>query len=225
MKKGKNGLYAKYIKRILDIVCAALAMILFFLLFALIAVLVRMRLGKPVIFQQVRPGKNGKPFALYKFRTMTDQKDSNGRLLPDDLRLTPFGAALRKTSLDELPEIWNILIGDMSIVGPRPLLMEYLPYYTAEEAHRHDVRPGLTGLAQINGRNFIDWDARIAKDVEYVKNISFFLDLTIVAKTAFQMKTPMRSKVISLKSGRNRQPDRRDRIHEQRQCLLVGAHW
>lgn len=187
MKKGKNGLYAKYIKRILDIVCAALAMILFFLLFALIAVLVRMRLGKPVIFQQVRPGKNGKPFALYKFRTMTDQKDSNGRLLPDDLRLTPFGAALRKTSLDELPEIWNILIGDMSIVGPRPLLMEYLPYYTAEEAHRHDVRPGLTGLAQINGRNFIDWDARIAKDVEYVKNISFFLDLTIVAKTAFQM--------------------------------------
>ena len=187
MKKGKNGLYAKYIKRILDIVCAALAMILFFLLFALIAVLVRMRLGKPVIFQQVRPGKNGKPFALYKFRTMTDQKDSNGRLLPDNLRLTPFGAALRKTSLDELPEIWNILIGDMSIVGPRPLLMEYLPYYTAEEAHRHDVRPGLTGLAQINGRNFIDWDARIAKDVEYVKNISFFLDLTIVAKTAFQM--------------------------------------
>lgn len=187
MKKGKNGFYAKYIKRILDIIFSFSAIVLFFWLYVLIAILVRIKIGKPILFKQTRPGKNGEPFNIYKFRTMTDQRDDNGKMLPDKKRLKPFGAVLRNASLDEIPEVWNILIGDMSFVGPRPLLMEYLPYYTETEAHRHDIRPGITGLAQINGRNYIDWDSRIAKDVEYVNNLSFFLDVKIAFQTLFQI--------------------------------------
>lgn len=187
MKYGKHWVYARFIKRSLDILCSTIVLLLFSWLYALIAVLVRCKLGKPVLFKQIRPGKDGKPFAICKFRTMTDQRDASGKLLPDDVRLTRFGNILRKTSLDELPEVWNILTGSMSVVGPRPLLMEYLPYYTAEERRRHDVRPGLTGLAQISGRNYIEWDARLAKDIEYVDHVSFSLDARIAARTVLQL--------------------------------------
>lgn len=183
-------MYERYIKRILDIICASLALIVFGWLYILIAILVRIKLGSPVLFKQERPGKidpkTGKEttFYLYKFRSMTDAKDENGNYLPDDVRLTKFGRLLRSTSLDELPEAFNILRGDMSIIGPRPLLMEYLPYYTEEEHHRHDVRPGLSGWAQINGRNAIDsWEQRFKFDLEYVNNVSFFFDAKIVFKT------------------------------------------
>lgn len=183
MRKGKDSFYCRYIKRILDIFCALLAMIVFCWLYALIAILVRIKLGSPVIFKQQRPGLNEKIFTLYKFRTMTDERDEDGNLLPDDVRLTRFGRLLRSTSLDELPEAWNILRGDMSVVGPRPLLVEYLPYYTEEEHHRHDVRPGLTGWAQINGRNTVTWEDKFAYDLEYIKKISFTFDVSIVFKT------------------------------------------
>jgi len=152
-------------------------------LLLVIAILVRIKLGSPVIFKQPRPGLNEEIFTLYKFRTMTDERDENGELLPDEVRLTSFGKFLRSTSLDELPELWNILKGDMSFVGPRPLSVKYLPYYTEEERRRHKVRPGLTGLAQINGRNTAIWEKRFAFDVQYVDNISFFADLRILAET------------------------------------------
>ena len=183
MKKGKDSFYAKYIKRVLDIICALAAMIVFCWLYAVIAVLVRIKLGSPVIFKQPRPGKNEKIFNLYKFRSMTDARDENGDLLPDDMRLTKFGRILRSTSLDELPEAWNILKGDMSLIGPRPLLIEYLPYYTAEEHHRHDVRPGLSGWAQVNGRNLAEWDTRLALDAEYAEKVSFAFDVKIIWMT------------------------------------------
>ena len=154
---GKDSFYCRYIKRILDICCALAAMIVFCWLYAIVAILVRVKLGSPVIFCQERPGKDEKIFKLYKFRSMTDERDENGDLLPDDVRLTKFGRFLRSTSLDELPEAWNILKGDMSVIGPRPLLVRYLPYYTEEERHRHDVRPGLSGLSQVSGRNFLRW--------------------------------------------------------------------
>ena len=147
------------------------------------AVLVRVKLGSPVLFAQDRPGKDEKIFKLYKFRTMTDARDENGELLPNDKRLVPLGRKLRSTSLDELPELFNIVKGDMSIIGPRPLLIRYLPAYTEEERHRHDVRPGLSGLAQANGRNFVKWDQRLAYDIEYVNKITFIGDLKIVAET------------------------------------------
>lgn len=143
-------------------------------------------MGSPVLFKQERPGKNEEIFKLYKFRTMTDARDENGNLLPDEVRLTKFGRALRATSLDELPEVFNILKGEMSLVGPRPLTIQYLPYYSEEERHRHDVRPGLSGLAQVNGRNFIDWDHRLAFDVQYVKKITFIGDLRIILQTALK---------------------------------------
>ena len=149
----------------------------------IVAILVRIKLGSPIIFKQQRPGKNEKIFTLYKFRTMTEKKDGNGNLLPDAERLTKFGKFLRSTSLDELPELVNILKGDMAIVGPRPLLVKYLPYYTEEEKHRHDVRPGLTGLAQVNGRNNLDWNERFETDLKYVNSISFKGDLTIILNT------------------------------------------
>ncbi len=149
-------------------------------LFFVLAVLVRTKLGSPIFFKQERPGKNEKVFTLCKFRTMTDKRDENGNLLPDSIRLTKFGKILRATSLDELPELLNILTGDMSIIGPRPLLVSYLPYYTEEEKLRHTVRPGLTGLAQVSGRNFIDWDSRFKKDVEYVRNLSFGMDMKVL---------------------------------------------
>ena len=178
-----NGLYNKYIKRILDILISLTFIILFSWLYLILVILVRIKLGSPVLFCQERPGYNEKIFKLYKFRTMTDKRDEKGNLLPDSERLTRFGSMLRSTSLDELPEMFNILKGDMSLIGPRPLLVEYLPYYTEEERLRHSVRPGLTGLAQVSGRNYLAWDKRLAKDVEYVNHISFIMDVRIIIKT------------------------------------------
>lgn len=179
-------MYKKYFKRAIDIACALAAIIVFFWLYIIVAILVRVKLGSPVLFKQDRPGKDGKIFKLYKFRTMTDKRDEKGELLPDEIRLTKFGKLLRKTSLDELPEAFNILKGDMSVVGPRPLLVEYLPYYTEEEARRHSVRPGLSGLAQINGRNAITWEEKFAWDIKYVDNITFVSDVKIIWRTIFK---------------------------------------
>lgn len=179
------GPYERFVKRPLDVVCALLALIVFCWLYALVALLVRIKLGSPVLFKQERPGKGEKIFMLYKFRSMTDEKDENGELLPDEIRLTRFGRFLRKTSLDELPEALNILKGDMSVVGPRPLLVEYLPRYSEEQHHRHDVRPGLSGYAQVNGRNTVSWNERFDMDVWYTRHISFALDVKIVMKTVF----------------------------------------
>lgn len=176
-------MYAKYIKRILDLILSLMALIVLMPLMIIIGILVRINLGSPIIFKQKRPGKNEKIFTLYKFITMTDKRDIDGNLLPDEYRLTKFGKFLRSTSLDELPELINIIKGDMAIVGPRPLLVEYLPYYTEEEKHRHDVRPGLTGLAQVNGRNAISWEEKLKYDTEYIKKISFYSDLKIIFKT------------------------------------------
>ena len=178
------GSYEKYFKRVLDVFCGLAALLVFWWLYIIVAVLVRIKLGSPVLFKQERPGKNEEIFRLYKFRTMTDARDENGNLLPDEVRLTKFGRALRATSLDELPEVFNILKGEMSLVGP--LTIQYLPYYSEEERHRHDVRPGLSGLAQVNGRNFIDWDHRLAFDVQYVKKITFMGDLRIILQTALK---------------------------------------
>lgn len=176
-------MYAKYIKRILDLILSLMALILLMPLMIIIGILVRINLGSPIIFKQKRPGKNEKIFTLYKFRTMTDKRDIDGNLLPDEYRLTKFGKFLRSTSLDELPELINIIKGDMAIVGPRPLLVEYLPYYTEEEKHRHDVRPGLTGLAQVNGRNAISWEEKFLEDLEYIKNMGVKNDIKIIFKT------------------------------------------
>ena len=176
-------MYARYFKRVFDVFCALMAIMVFWWLYLIVALLVRIKLGSPVIFRQKRPGFKGKIFTLYKFRTMTDKKDAEGRLLPDEERLTRFGRLLRKTSLDELPEAFNILKGDMSVVGPRPLLVEYLGYYTEEEMHRHDTKPGLTGLAQINGRNAISWEEKFRYDLEYVDNITFMGDVRIIFST------------------------------------------
>ena len=173
-------MYAKYIKRLLDFILSLFAIIELSPIMLIIYILVRIKLGKPAIFKQKRPGKDEKIFTLYKFRTMTDKKDENGNLLPDEDRITKFGKMLRSTSLDELPELFNILKGDMSIVGPRPLLVEYLELYNEEQRHRHDVRPGLTGLAQISGRNAISWEDKFKKDVEYIRKITFMGDIKIV---------------------------------------------
>ena len=175
--------YEKYIKRLLDVLLSALALVVLSPVLLIVAVLVRCKLGSPVLFKQPRPGKNGKIFNMYKFRTMTDARDENGNLLPDEVRLTAFGKWLRSTSLDELPELWCILKGDMSIVGPRPLLVKYLPLYNEEQRHRHDVRPGLTGWAQVNGRNAISWEEKFQLDVWYVRNLSFMLDVRILFLT------------------------------------------
>ena len=176
-------MYEKYIKRVLDLIFSFI--LLFFLWPALLIlwILVRVKLGGPAIFKQERVGKNEKIFTLYKFRSMTSEKDEKGELLPDEKRLTKFGKLLRATSLDELPELFNILKGDMSFVGPRPLLVRYLPYYNEEQRHRHDVRGGLTGLAQVKGRNLLSWEERFQLDVEYVKKESFFMDLKIIFMT------------------------------------------
>ena len=176
-------MYQKYIKRLLDIILSLLAIIITFPIFLIIGILILMFIGQPVIFRQKRPGKNEKIFTMYKFRTMTNKKDEDGNLLPDELRLTKLGKFLRKTSLDEIPEFINILKGDMSFVGPRPLLVEYLPYYTEEEHHRHDVRPGLTGLAQVSGRNLLFWEERFQLDIKYVNNVTFLNDAKIILKT------------------------------------------
>lgn len=176
-------MYQKWLKRLIDIVVSAAGIIVLSPVLLILWILVRVKLGKPAIFTQERPGKDEKIFKLYKFRSMTDKRDEKGELLPDEVRLTAFGEKLRGTSLDELPELFNILKGDMSLIGPRPLLVGYLPYYTKREQLRHSVRPGLTGLAQVSGRNFIAWDDRLAKDVEYVENLSLLLDLKIFLKT------------------------------------------
>ncbi len=189
MEEVKRGSYALFFKRLMDIICSLFLIIVFCWLYVIVAILVRIKLGSPVLFKQDRPGKidpetgKEKIFRLYKFRTMTDARDEKGELLPDKVRLTPFGSWLRRTSMDEIPELFNILKGDMSLIGPRPLLVQYLPYYTETERHRHDVRPGLSGLAQVNGRNLVKWDQRLSYDVQYVKNITFTGDLKILFQT------------------------------------------
>ena len=176
-------MYRVFFKRFLDFILSLLAIIILLPVLLIVAVLVRIKLGSPVIFIQERPGKNEEIFKLYKFRTMTDEKDKNGNLLPDEIRLTKFGKLLRSTSLDELPELFNILKGDMSIIGPRPLLIKYLTLYNEQQKHRHDVRPGFTGWAQCNGRNAISWEEKFDLDVYYVNHVSFLLDVKIIFKT------------------------------------------
>jgi sugar transferase EpsL len=179
----RRGSYQRGGKRAFDFVAAGAALIVTLPVQGVVALLVRRRLGSPVLFRQERPGLGDRPFVILKFRTMTDEKDVHGRLLPDDVRLTRFGSLLRSGSLDELPELWNVMKGDMSLVGPRPLLMKYLPLYTSEQARRHDVRPGVTGWAQVNGRNAADWHDKLAMDTWYVDHVSFWLDLRILIKT------------------------------------------
>lgn len=179
----KAGFYEKYIKRLLDIVLSGCALIVLSPLLLVTAILVRVKLGSPVIFCQERPGRDEKIFKLHKFRSMSDARDENGNLLPDEIRLGKFGRNLRATSLDELPELWDIFRGKMSIVGPRPLLVKYLPLYNDEQHRRHDVRPGLTGWAQVHGRNLASWEERFAYDVDYVDHISFALDVKIIFMT------------------------------------------
>lgn len=188
MEKHKPyGVYERFFKRPLDIICALLALTVFWWLYVIVAVLVKIKLGSPVIFKQARPGKNEKIFNLYKFRTMTDERDENGNLLPDGIRLTKFGKFLRKTSLDELPEAVNILKGDMSVVGPRPLLVKYLPLYSERQKHRHDVRPGLSGYAQAHGRNSMTWNEKFEMDIKYVNHITFHGDVKIVIDTVLSV--------------------------------------
>ncbi|MEE1314619.1 MAG: sugar transferase [Faecalimonas sp.] len=182
-----QGIYAKYIKRLLDIVCAGAFLLVFWWLYGVLALLVRVNLGSPVIFRQPRPGKDGEIFQMYKFRTMTDERDADGKLLPDEIRLTKFGKFLRSTSLDELPEVWLILTGKLSCVGPRPLLVSYLELYNDFQSRRHEVRPGLTGYAQAYGRNTLTWEEKFEKDVYYVDHISFWLDVKILFKTVFSV--------------------------------------
>ena len=176
-------MYKRFVKRCLDFLLSLAALIILSPVLLLVAILVRCKLGSPILFKQKRPGLHEKIFCMYKFRTMTDAKDADGNLLPDEVRLTKFGKLLRSTSLDELPELFNILKGDMAIVGPRPLLVQYLPRYSERQHHRHDVRPGFTGLAQVNGRNSISWQEKFEWDVRYVENVSFLMDLRIIAKT------------------------------------------
>ncbi len=176
-------MYKHFFKRLIDIVLSLMGIIVLSPIYLILWILVRVKLGSPAIFTQQRPGKNQKIFKLYKFRSMTDARDENGELLPDDVRLTKFGKRLRSTSLDELPELFNILKGDMSLIGPRPLLVRYLPYYTEEENHRHDVRPGMTGLAQVNGRNALGWEGRFAYDLEYVNHLTLGMDLKVIGLT------------------------------------------
>lgn len=178
-----SGIYRNYIKRPMDFLLSLLAIIVFLPILLIVALLVKVKLGSPVIFKQKRPGLNEKIFTLYKFRTMADKRDKNGELLPDSLRLTKFGRFLRSTSLDELPELWNIIRGDMAVVGPRPLLVQYLPLYNEHQKRRHDVRPGLSGWAQVNGRNAISWEDKFNLDLEYVDNVRFLLDCKIIFLT------------------------------------------
>lgn len=201
-------MYRHFFKRFFDIVLSACALVVLSPVLLVVAILVRAKLGSPVIFCQERPGKDEKIFKLYKFRSMTDARDENGELLPDAVRLTKFGRLLRSTSLDELPELWNILKGDMSIVGPRPLAVVYLPYYTEEEHHRHDVRPGLTGLAQVHGRNALQWEARFACDLEYIRNISLWMDLKVLFLTV---------KKVLVREGIGQGEEAPESLHIQRQ--------
>jgi sugar transferase EpsL len=181
--------YRKFGKRVLDLLLTVPVLLIFSPVLVLLGLLVWANFGLPILFCQRRPGLNGEPFTLYKFRTMTNERDAEGNLLPDEQRVTPFGRLLRKTSLDELPELWNVLKGDMSLVGPRPLLMSYLPYYTERERKRHSVRPGITGLAQISGRNQLGWDERLELDVQYVEKRTLILDVCILVKTFWKVIT------------------------------------
>ena len=183
MKHQPKGPYEKYFKRLIDIIFSLIAIILLSWLYIIVAILVRIKLGSPVLFTQDRPGKDEKIFKMYKFRSMTSETDDNGNLLPDDVRLTKFGKWLRSTSLDELPELFNILKGDMSLIGPRPLLVQYLPLYNEKQKTRHEVTPGLSGLAQVNGRNTLSWEDKFNYDVEYVDNITFLGDVKIICLT------------------------------------------
>lgn len=183
MQGSSNGIYKKYIKRLLDITLSLTAIIFLSFLILIIALFVRLKLGSPVLFKQKRPGMNEKVFLMYKFRTMTDERGQDGKLLSDDIRLTKFGKFLRSTSLDELPELFNILKGDMSLVGPRPLLVQYLPLYNEHQKRRHEVRPGLSGLAQVNGRNTLSWKDKFDLDVKYVENVNFILDIKVIFLT------------------------------------------
>ena len=213
MRARKNSLYGKYIKRMLDLILSALGMILLLPVYLLITVLVRIKLGSPVIFCQDRPGKDEKIFKLYKFRSMVDARDRNGRLLPDEARLTKFGKTLRSTSLDELPELYNIFKGEMSLVGPRPLAVQYLPYYNETEKRRHDVRPGLTGLAQVSGRGSIGWEERFSYDIRYIENVSFVMDVWILWKTV--QKEFLRENIVSAEGLKDFDEFRRCQMEER----------
>jgi len=184
---GPDGIYNKYLKRLVDIILSSVAIVVLSPVLLIVAFLVKINLGSPIIFKQKRPGLNEKIFTMYKFRTMTEERDEKGELLPNYMRLTKFGRVLRLTSLDELPELFNVLNGDMSLVGPRPLLVEYLPFYNEHQKCRHDVRPGISGLAQTNGRNAISWEEKLAYDIDYVKNVSLLLDLKIIIRTFFKV--------------------------------------
>lgn len=186
MKHEPYGPYEKYFKRPIDFVCGLAAVIVFWWLYVIVAILVRIKLGSPVLFTQDRPGKDEKIFKLYKFRTMTDERDENGELLPDEVRLTKFGKWLRSTSLDELPEVFNIIRGDMSVIGPRPQLVRDMVFMTDEQRRRHQVKPGLSGLAQINGRNDIEWEDKLNWDLKYIKQITFMSDLKIIIQTVMK---------------------------------------
>lgn len=226
------GPYERWFKRPIDIFCALAAMVVFCWLYAIVAILVRVKLGSPVLFCQPRPGKDEKIFKLYKFRTMTDERDENGDLLPDDVRLTKFGKFLRSTSLDELPEAWNILKGDMSVIGPRPQLVRDMVFMTPEQRQRHGVLPGLSGLAQVRGRNAISWEGKLATDLEYVKKVTFIDDLKIVLQTVIKfvkredistegMETAEDLGDYLLRTGQVEQAEY-DRLQQEAKDLLAG---
>lgn len=198
-----NSVYTRYIKRFLDILISLVAIIVLSPVLIIVAILVRIKLGSPILFRQQRPGMNGKVFDMMKFRSMTDETDAEGDLLPDDVRLTTFGKKLRATSLDELPELFNILKGDMSLIGPRPLLVKYLPLYNDEQRKRHLVRPGLTGFAQVNGRNAQTWKQRFAYDVEYVEKVSFVFDIAVLFRTVI---TVLRREGVSEEGMATKEP-------------------